>query len=203
MQPFRAIISTANPTGKDHILVADELHGDTPLWAVARELPIARERVAMAACVDVLFQQSKEILFVDPHFTPERRFTETLSEFLKVAHQNGHTFRRIEYHTLHAGAALSWFSSECNKWLPSRIPAGVSLKFVRWKTRPGGEDFHSRYVLTDVGGLRFERGLDSGDAGQTTDVSLLDHAVYAKRYTGFQLATPVFDFEDDFTVIGT
>lgn len=200
--PFQAIITTANPSNRDYILVAEELHGETPRWNVDRELPIPRQCADMAACVEGLFKQSKEILFADPHFTPERRFTETLGAFLQLAHSTGATFRRIEYHTLCSGTQ-NWFSTECDRWLPRLIPNGVQIKLVRWKLRPGGEDFHARYVLTDLGGLRFERGLDSGEAGQTTDVSLLDEAVYVRRYEGFQVATAAFDFEDDHTVTGT
>jgi hypothetical protein len=29
-----------------------------------------------------------------------------------------------------------------------------------WKERENGERFHARYILTDIGGVRFDAGLD-------------------------------------------
>ena len=41
---------------------------------------------------------------------------------------------------------------------------------------------HARYILTDVAGLSFDYGLDTGKAGQTTDVKLLAGDVYDKAW---------------------
>jgi hypothetical protein len=85
----------------------------------------------------------------------------------------------------------------------SPIPRGVVLKIVRWSEQAGGEKFHARYILTDIGGVRFDVGLDSGDPGQTTDVSLLDFTLYRQRWDDYQQATAEFKYEDEVVVLGT
>ena len=44
---------------------------------------------------------------------------------------------------------------------------------------------YARYVLTDVGGIRFEHGLDTGR--NDTDTSLLATELYEPRWREFQL----------------
>jgi hypothetical protein len=74
---------------------------------------------------------------------------------------------------------------------------------VLWKQRPTGEKLHARYFLTERGGIRFDVGLDAGEPGETTDVSLLSDDLYRARWADFQEATAAFDKVDEFTVTGT
>jgi hypothetical protein len=69
--------------------------------------------------------------------------------------------------------------------------------------RPGGEKLHPRYILTDLGGVRVEVGLDSGDPGQTTDVSLLDRRIYEERSKDYQQPSAAFDYKDEIRITGT
>jgi hypothetical protein len=66
-----------------------------------------------------------------------------------------------------------------------------------------GDDLHPRYVFTERGGIRIERGLDEGDDGKTTDVSLLEASLYNRRWKDYQRDTSPFDFVDELKIIGT
>ena len=81
---------------------------------------------------------------------------------------------------------------------------------VRWTQRPGGENFHARYVMTELGGIRFDVGLDEGEPGETTDVSILPATLYARRWHDFhdrdEHGNPkpyAFDQIDDVLIPGT
>ena len=67
----------------------------------------------------------------------------------------------------------------------------------------GNEDLHSRYILTNLGGIRIEHGLDEGQEGETTDVSLLDHLAVLKALDGISsgVASP-YEYVDEVRVIG-
>lgn len=200
-QAFHAIIQSDNPQNDEFILTESDLHTQTPRWNVSSQQSIARQPSDMANCIVGLCSLSQELLFVDPHFSTDRRFTQVLEEFIRVAHSNGQNYRRIELHT---GTKYSKvvLESDCKKWIMPRLPSGVSIKFYMWQERISGEKFHARYVLTERGGIRFDVGLDSGDAGQTTDVSLLTNALHSLRWADFQLTSAAYDLVDQFVITG-
>jgi hypothetical protein len=201
-KPFRAIISIRNPNSADYVLIATDLDENTQHWSVPRELCVPRNAMAMAACVEGLFSHSNELLFVDPHFAPEHeRYRATLSEFITTAHREGKRFSRIEYH-LEKTSTKAFFERECQTKLCHRLPKGVQITFVRWKEMVSGDELHPRYILSDVGGVRFERGLDSGEPGQTVDVSLLSETLYRKRWADYQRSSATFTYVDEVTITG-
>jgi len=202
LRPFRGIICAENSAGASHLLTDSSLHDGNERWAVPRELPVARDPRALADSVSLLLEMADHLLFVDPHFRPEQRFTAPLEEFLAAAHRDGRKLSRIEYHV----KQVDWWTTycdDCRKWLPQRIPTGVEVKIVAWAERPGGEKLHPRYILTDIGGVRVEVGLDSGDPGQTTDVSLLDRRLYEERWKDFQPASAAFEYKAEIRITGT
>lgn len=44
--------------------------------------------------------------------------------------------------------------------LESHLPPGQSVEVFHWSEKPGGQDFHDRYILTDQCGLEVGKGLD-------------------------------------------
>lgn len=202
--PFHAIITGHNLANAAYVLSPDELNETHPLWAVQREAPIARKAEDMAACVEKLLLISSEILFIDPNFNPQHfRFRKPLELFIEGA-LRGKPVARIEYHAKDDDHTMSSeaFKAACERHLPRIIPIGVELSLYRWKQRVGGDALHARYVLTELGGLRFEYGLDEGDSGETLDISLLDTGLYKIRWDSFQCATAVYDLVDEVHIFG-
>src|ERR687892_2444801 len=89
------------------------------------------------------------------------------------------------------------FRGECERYLPTLVPAGLILIVRRWTNRAGGERLHNRYVLTDIGGVQFGVGLDEGDPGTTDDVTRLDTDAYRRRMEDYTGAAPAFDLEGE------
>jgi hypothetical protein len=60
-----------------------------------------------------------------------------------------------------------------------------------WGTKPGGETFHDRYILTDQCGISVPAGLDCRtlSAPNSTTWSLLDEADRIRRLRDFDAAT--------------
>ena len=204
---FRAIISTHNPNGQSYILNASEIDATNPLWNVPRERVIQRKSEKLAACAKMLLCASKEILFVDPHFNPKlRRFTDTFSYLIDYAFENIMP-RRLELHVEHkaASASTDFWKSTCQDKLTQIVPKGCTLKIVRWNERNEGDKLHPRYVLTEIGGIRYDYGLDEWDGvgeGKTTDVSVLDPDVYKQRWNDYQNDTTTFECVDEMVIEG-
>ncbi|TAK86138.1 MAG: hypothetical protein EPO20_08000 [Betaproteobacteria bacterium] len=204
-RPFRAIVAAANPRAKPEVLIADELDENTPGWIVKREIVVARQAADLANALSPLLYLAREIVFVDPHFDPYKpRARATLREFLVRAssRQNGIQIQRVEFHTSFR-EGIAEFDAECQRQLPQRIPAGISLRVVRLRERAGGEGFHNRYILTDRGGVRLAWGLDEGTVAQTDDLSLLDDGLFRTRWDQYCGTNPVFDIAGEVTIVGT
>jgi hypothetical protein len=61
------------------------------------------------------------------------------------------------------------------------MPTGNRLIVFFWQRQPGGKKMHPRYILTELGGLQPDFGLDEGDApGDTTEVALLGETIWEK-----------------------
>ena len=52
------------------------------------------------------------------------------------------------------------------------------MKVFFWTQVPGGLEMHPRFLLTDLGGMHFENGLDEGGPGEKTLVKPLTHEVW-------------------------
>ena len=204
LNPFHAIIASANPRNSGAVLIANELDESTPSWKVPREICLPRQANELAVCLSKLLQNSAEILFIDPHFRPyEIRYKNILQKLINAAIIGNAKLKRLEYHLKENPAATAeFFWRECRDKIPAIIPAGVEISFIRWKQKDGGESLHARYILTERGGVRIEHGLDEGGEGETTDISLLDHALYCQRWIDFQKTTAAFEFVDEVKVMG-
>ena len=207
IKEFRAIISISNPNGRPYVLNASEIDATNPLWNVPREKVIQRKSEGLAACAKMLLCTGKEILFVDPHFNPKlRRFTDTFSYFINYAFENKMP-QRLELHVEHTYKSDPYdeWNADCERNLSQIVPKGYSLKIIRWDEKYGGDKPHPRYVLTEIGGIRYDYGLDEWDGvgeGKTTDVSILDPLVYEQRWKDYHSETTNFDLVDEIILEG-
>ncbi len=201
VDPFRAIITTAEHAGSTGHLDVDLLSDEDETWAVPRGAMVPRTATDMAAAAEKLLRCSAEIVFVDPHFGGETRFGRTLTAMIQRACHGGRIPRRFEYHLTAKSVPGHEFSRQLEKQQPYlRIPPGVKLVFVRWNQLDEGDTLHARYVLTEKGGLRFEHGLDEGNPGETTDVECLASPNHAERRAQYHPGAEAFQLVDAWMV---
>lgn len=203
-RPFHAIVAKDNPRNQDFVLEAESLSDSNPLWNIPRCQIIPRTALAIAECTRTLLWASQEIMFVDPHFAPDklqyRRPLESILELVVIGPKGPP--RNVEIH-LSDNWAHDHFERECKKWLPSVIPNSISIKILRWREIINGEKLHNRFILSNIGGVRFGIGLDEGEPGQSDEVELLDEGVVRTRWSQYCVATSAFDFVDETIITGT
>lgn len=160
----------------------------------------------LAGCASTLLMLGSEIMFIDPYFNPEKaKFMNVIKRFLGFALQ-GAPPKRIEIHTeydFESDPDFEEWKELCRKIFAPLIPKGLRIRIVRWTEKFGGEKLHARYVLANVGGLRYETSLDEGQTGETTDVSILGPMLYEKRWRDYQRETAAFDLADEIEVEGS
>jgi hypothetical protein len=195
------VLSSERREAHNWIVVPEELDADHPLLDVPTTRRIERTPEALAACAATLIRASRQIILVDPYFDPYApRFRGVLRHLLQITCAGSREPDRLEYHLLQSPG------TNPNKHLDRPrfcaglrdigiIPANLSVTFVRWRERQGGEQFHGRYILTERGALKFDAGLDAGEPGQTTPVNWEPPDEHARLLSWFELDAQVFDRE--------
>jgi len=206
-KPFRAILASTNPRGREEVLIDQDLdERSSARWAVARGATVVRKARPMADLLLPLLRCCGEAIFIDPYFGPGKPgYRRSLEAFL-AALASGRAdvgSLKIEVHA-EVKSTADFFRNGCEGQFASCIPAGLRVTFRRWTQRTGGETLHNRYILTDLGGLTFSHGLDEGSAGETDDVYLMDRLQYELRWQQYMGTSPAFDSpEASVVVIGT
>jgi hypothetical protein len=221
-RPFRAIIATKNPLANPAVLLGDDVDDTLDyenladksdprhLWRASRSKIIQRTPAEMVEAADKLLVRCSSVLFIDRNFAPgNSRHRIPLEHFLValMTREIGKLPTHVEVHT---GDKLApgFFQSECNAHLPRIIPAGLTVRIVRWAV----DHLHNRYILTDSGGLAFLDGLDASQtAGRREDVVVvLDPDVsasllhdYDADYAKANPAKAKLAFVDEYAVSGT
>ncbi len=192
-RPFHAIVHSNtgdDPLEEECLLCGDEMDNSKESWVNESTAIVNRNAVDMAVPAKSLLGLAQHILFVDPHFDPnERRFNEPLIQFLNViATRNaGIPVQRIEYHTSDK-IEVNYFKQMVNQWIRPRMPAGLTLSFVQ---RPGAE-MHSRHIVTNIGALTYENGLDTGSNPPQVRVYRDSRAGWEDLWQRYFQGTPFF-----------
>jgi hypothetical protein len=206
-KPFHAILALANPNGHAFVLQGAEVDDNNLLWRVERTKVVPREAAQMAQAIAPLLRVSDVIRFVDPHFNPalgrfRRAFQALMAAVFEFRDCGAPT--RIEVHLSTAmDSTHEYFEGICNTHLPQLIRAGIEVRLFRWQQKAGGEELHNRYMLTDLGGIRFGAGLDEGAPGETDELEILDDNAYRLRFTQYHPAGTTFELADQVVVVGT
>lgn len=202
--PFRAILARNNHEASPEILCEDGLASTPcPGWDSPHGIVVKRNAPEMAAAVKQMLACCRWVKFVDPHLSPGRPdYCASLRVFLQVL-AGGRPVgppESIEIHTgLHNGTAD--FLRDAFQKL---IPKGLQVTSYQWQEHPGGQRLHNRYILTDLGGVSFLHGLDTGADGETDDLARLDVDQYLFRIRQYDPAAPAFDqAADPLTITGT
>jgi hypothetical protein len=200
---FAGILATQNPRNHDAVLVAGQLGSGSTRWAREVGASPSRTPEALALALSAMLTNCRQLHLVDPHFGPENpRHRKVLEALMGVLGDNGITLDLVRVHCS-GKSQLAFFEQEAAK-MAARLPSGVSIEFVRWRQKEGGDRLHNRYVLTEVGGVSLGVGLDAGDAGETEDLLLLPRAQYGLRWAQYVEKNGAFDCVDrPATIVGS
>jgi hypothetical protein len=208
--PFHAIIAQHNPAGRADTVSVDEVHEAHPLLASAHAWQVQRSGAALAQAMGPLLRSGRTILFVDRYFDIRKaRYGETLRACLEVIAADGGKPPRCEIHSCDHDSRppAELIERDAHKWLKGILPDGFAVTLFTWKERTGGEDFHARDLLTDVGGLNVESGFSAEGEHQTVRCSLLSDALaeqglatFARDGGTYELVLPILKINSDGTV---
>lgn len=199
-KPFHAILAEGNPRKHKAVACFDDLGEDGDFWSVPRPWQIDRWHTNMANAAARLLLCSREILFVEPYFCFEERFTRPLKAFLEIVTPYANVIQRIEVHLKQSNPELSHddfrdaFIEAGKQNLKHCCPRDgkellKKVEFFIWENSTTHR-MHPRYILTEVSGLGFEHGLDESVAGhEVCDINIVSGSSLQKRWEEFQETT--------------
>ena len=204
--PFKLIIARNNPGNRSEILVEHALD-DAPFcpgWDIPHGDNVKRNVPEMSAAIKPMLGRCRWVKFIDPHTSPGRHdYRQSLRAFLKILAEKRPVGppEFVEIHVgLHDGTA-----EFLRKSYEEIIPAGLKVTLFQWQEKPDCQQFHNRYILTDLGGISFHHGLDtSGNRTTFDDINRLALDQYKLHCKQYDSTAPAFDrAADPLEIVGT
>lgn len=188
-KPFHAVIVSSNPVAE--FLEADIVSDDHPLWRVEPGQNIPRTAVDYVKTLSPLLHASRHIAIIDPHFRADNADkTHIISQLYQAL--SGRPVK-IDIHVCEEHLSYHEFARIANRALPRILPPNFSLTLRSWAERRGGERFHNRFIITDLGGVQFGDGIQDGEKGQSDRLSLLGSTEHTRLWNLFYGNTRGFD----------
>jgi hypothetical protein len=194
--PFHAIISNKNPHGHPQILIADDIDESHPLMTSPHTWGVARVATSLAIAMRPLLTAATKVLFVDPFFDISRpQYQDTLKACLDIIRSSRATEVICEIHFCDHDKRppAEILEREVRKWVPNILPQDMSITLFSWRERAGGEDFHARYLLTDLGGMNIEAGFQAVGEHQTVQLGLLPSDFVRSKLEAFERSASVYE----------
>jgi hypothetical protein len=200
-RPFHAILVQRAPIKASYLLDGETLRHDTPGWHFDPG-PVRRDGVELAKALAPMLRCATQIRIVDTYFdAAEERFRQPFAQMLQHI---GERAVRIEIHTTPGGGReertpdrtlAEQKARDAVSHLGPLLPPKTELTFFVWAEQdergrrvPAGEQLHNRYVLTNVGGVAVQAGVDrcrEHDTSATDDVTVLSAAQFKARWAQY------------------
>ena len=169
-RPFKAILTDYYNGNEECIISCDQDFIDDKRWTIPLDSEVERNEAIMIQAIRPMLDCAREVILIDRNFAPDkyrwRRFPIKLVEFL-----SGRTFSpsigRVDFH-LGDYVSPNHLHVLCSNHIAGDLPAGIKVNFFIWPR----DELHDRYILTDVGGVRFGIGLDIWDGSGPEKVEI-------------------------------
>jgi hypothetical protein len=179
--PFDLIIAEGSVVSGNRV-GANMLSKDESPFLRATQRQVPRTKEQLIGIASHMLVECEHIVIIDPNFrADEPRFCNSLKHLISVVEAAGRVPKRLEVHTNRIRKPGETFVhgpqlSQWNANLVPYLPTGWQLSVCHWGQLPTGGNQHARFILTDIGGLYYDHGIDEGD-GETL-VTLLDEGVW-------------------------
>lgn len=153
----------------DAILVRDEpahykMHTvndvDESLFDNRRDKKIDRNALSLASAARCLINGCNYVILIDPYFKPSASCLKVLSSILDLCASYAKAGVEVVIHSAYKKCEISeaQYRAESKRALAPYRGLNSIIRVVRWTDDELGFDLHARYLLTDFGGMSYDRG---------------------------------------------
>jgi hypothetical protein len=206
-EPFHAIMTNGADVHRKAIDGTGDLES-MPLWQTSGRTSISRNAGDLAIALSFIIKECREMLIVDREFMPSGgtgdKWLKPVQSIATILASQGRV-TRFELHSFDKPTAR-WpagkFSRDCSQHLPRFIPNGLSMSVNLWSQKPAGIQFHERLIVSDIGGVLLDPGIDEGKAGETYDIRLLTSSECVEYFERFNQSSAAYDLVDSIVIQG-
>lgn len=178
-RPFHAIVHDCEPAPCPEALLVDDCTDDAPLFHAPISQDVVRTEDEIAGALFMLVLAASEIDLVDPYFDlrpGQRNYIGPLRQLLERLGNASSSPRtiRVHFRTHHTRPPSNILLNDTVRLTAGILPEGYCLELHEWEQIDGGEDFHDRFCLTNLGGIMIGAGLSAQGASETATFTLLD-----------------------------
>lgn len=190
-QPFHAIVAAlAVPSQEAHVLDGAEVDETHARWRVENGRLVSREPAVFVQAIRLLLNASQRVVVIDPYFRADQPDkTRPLVAFCQAVLGRA----TVEVHFADEPRGYDPCMKDAARALPTLLPDGMRVTLLCWKERAGGPRLHNRYLLTEVGGVKFGDGIEMGSTGHEDHLSILDEPSRLKLWNQHVGSPPAFD----------
>ena len=160
-RPFRAILTDCYDGNEESILSCEQDSVYDSRWAVPPDSEVTRNAEEMITAIRPMLDCAREVVLIDRNFNPDkyrwRQFLMKLTEFLSMRPFSP-SVGKVDFH-FGDYIDVDHLQFLCSEHIVDNLSTGMKVNFFVWPQ----DELHDRYVLTDVGGVRFGIGLDIWD----------------------------------------
>jgi hypothetical protein len=189
-ESFQAIIAEST-LGNPVVLDAGAIDDEDPLWRVDSGKLIARDPQLYTKALSLLLLASSHIVLIDPYFRADQ--DEKLKALVAFCNLLRSRTVTLEVHFSDGACSYSYCMDAAARVLPKQLPKDFKVKLKCWREKLNGPRLHNRYLLTNIGGIKFGDGIEEGNPGQEDHLSILDEPSREALWNQYIGASPAFD----------
>lgn len=201
--PFTGIV--ADEPGSNDVIGAAVVDDSDPRWATPTGAFVARTAKAIVAAVELLVASTNTLIWIDPYFAANSVARRVV--FSELCHR----LPSVTRVTVHVGLGrdqdptFETYRKRLTADLAPHLPSGFEVRVRCWSQRTNGERLHNRYLITNVGGIKFGDSIAQGaGSGEEDHLSLLDEPSRLKLIRSYQDPGDAFDpVGTEFVIRGT
>ena len=176
--PFKAIICDDGSATCTEAMQPEECTDGHPLFGAAASLSVPKTADGIANALYPIVEVSKKIDIVDRYFDlrPEKGYLDPLTSLLAqlTASSKQQKVIRIHFGYHHSRPSAQDLAEDKSTQIGNLLPTGYCLELYAWSMKDNGEQFHDRFVLTDLGGIMIGAGLSTLPSAPSVNVGLLE-----------------------------
>jgi hypothetical protein len=178
-RPFKAIICDAGKATCAEAIHPDDCSDGHALFGAVRSCNVRRTADEIADALNTFAAVSTEVDIVDPYFDLRPAEGNYLAPLVSLLDRLGvgpwpPKVIRVHFRDHGSRPPPELVARDGAVQIKGRLPPGYCLELYAWSEIRGGEDFHDRFVLTELGGIMIGAGLSADGPTESAAFTLLD-----------------------------
>jgi hypothetical protein len=191
-RPFRAILTDCYDGNQACIICCERGFIDDSRWTIPLDSEVKRNALEMTEAILPMLDCAREVVLVDRNFDPGKyRWQQFPTKLAKTLSERAFSpsIGKIDFH-IGDNISVNQLQLLCSTQLKGTLPAGIKVNFFVWPR----DELHDRYILTDVGGVRFGIGLDiwDGSGPEKVEISRVSEATRLRWWALCKSKTATF-----------